>query len=47
MNEPLHEALKPLEELGPLNDPVLLASFSGWGDNMGSAAATLEYLTKQ
>lgn len=47
MNEPLPEALRPLEELGPLNDPVLIAGFSGWGDNTGSAAATVEYLTTQ
>ncbi len=43
----MHESLKPLEELGPLRDPVLIAAFSGWGDVGGSAAATIEYLTDQ
>lgn len=50
MNEP-NEAtsgvLRPLEELGPLRDPVLLAAFSGWGDNSGSAVAALDYLVEQ
>lgn len=43
----MHESLKPLEELGPLHDPVLLAAFTGWGDAGGSAAATIEYLSEQ
>ena len=43
----MHEALKPLEELHPLHDPVLIAAFSGWGDMSGSALATVDYLTEQ
>ena len=43
----MHEALKPLEELGALRDPVLIAAFTGWGDMSGSATATVDYLTEQ
>ena len=46
-NELASAALRPLEELGPLRDPVLLAAFSGWGDNSGSAVAALDYLVEQ
>lgn len=42
----MHEALKPLQPLRPLRDPVLLAAFSGWVDRGGSAVATLEYLAE-
>ena len=46
-NEPASSALTALEELGPLRDPVLLAAFSGWGDNSGSAVAAIDYLIEQ
>ena len=47
MNEPSHDVLRSLREIGTLNDPVLIASFSGWGDNAGSALATVDYLIEQ
>jgi hypothetical protein len=46
-NEPAASALRPLDELGPLHNPVLLAAFSGWGDNSGSAVAAVDYLVEQ
>ena len=47
MNEGQHGALRPLEELRPLRDPMLIAAFSGWGDQAGSAVATIDYLVEQ
>ena len=43
----MHEAFRPLGELRALRDPVLIAAFSGWNDNGGSAVATLAYLIEQ
>ena len=43
----MHETLKPLAELRPLRDPVLVAAFTGWGDMAGSAIATMDHLREQ
>jgi len=43
----MHEALRPLDEVRKLRDPVLLAAFAGWNDNGGSATAALYYLLDQ
>ena len=43
----MHDYLRPLGEIGPLRDPVLIASFSGWNDFGGAASATLRYLSRQ
>ena len=43
----MHDALRPLDEVRPLRNPVLLAAFAGWNDNGGSATAALYYLLDQ
>ena len=43
----MHETLKPLVELRPLRNPVLIAAFTGWGDMAGSAIATMDHLREQ
>jgi proteasome assembly chaperone (PAC2) family protein len=43
----MHEALRPLDELRRLRDPVLLAAFTGFTDPTGGASATLGYLAEQ
>lgn len=43
----MHEALRPVGELGPLRDPVLIAAFSGFSDASGAAVATIEYLAQE
>lgn len=43
----MHDYLRPLGEVRPLRDPVLIASFSGWNDFGGAASATLRYLSRQ
>lgn len=43
----MHEALRPLDEVRPLREPVLIAAFSGWNDFGGAAVATLDHLAEQ
>ena len=43
----MHEALRPVEEIRKLRDPVLLAAFSGFVDAAGGAVAALKYLVEQ
>jgi predicted ATP-grasp superfamily ATP-dependent carboligase len=43
----MHEAIRPLAEVRPLREPVLLAAFGGFTDPTGGAAATLGYLAEQ
>lgn len=40
----MHESVRPLTELVPLRDPILIAAFSGFSDAGGAAIATLELL---
>ena len=40
----MHEALRVLDEVRPLRNPVLIAAFSGLNDFGGAAVATLEHL---
>ena len=42
----MHEALRPLDEVRPLREPVLIAAFSGWNDFGGAAVATLDHLAE-
>ncbi len=43
----MHEVLRPLGEIRPLRDPVLIAAFSGWNDFGGAATAALAHLSEQ
>ena len=43
----MHEALRPLAEVRPLRDPVLIAAFSGWNDFGGAAAAALRHAARE
>ena len=43
----MHEVLRPLGELRPLRDPVLIAAFSGWNDFGGAAVGALAHLSEQ
>jgi PAC2 family len=43
----MHEALRPLDEIRKLRDPVFLAAFVGFTDATGGAAAALGYLAEQ
>lgn len=43
----MHEALRLSGELPQLRDPVLLAAFSGWTDEAGSAVATIRHLRRE
>lgn len=43
----MHEALRPLREIEPLRDPVLIAAFSGWNDFGGAAVAAIKHLAKE
>ena len=43
----MHELLKPLAEIRPLREPVLIAGFAGWNDFGGAAIATLDHLAEQ
>lgn len=43
----MHEALRPVGELRPLRDPVLLAAFTGFTDAHGGAVAAVRYLAEQ
>ncbi|MEZ4501023.1 MAG: PAC2 family protein [Dehalococcoidia bacterium] len=40
----MHEAVRIDGEIRRLDNPVLVASFSGWSDSGGAASATMEYL---
>ncbi len=40
----MHEALRVLDEVRPLRNPVLIAAFSGLNDFGGAAVATMEHL---
>lgn len=40
----MHEALRTIEEIRPLRDPVLIAAFSGLNDHGGAALATIDHL---
>ena len=42
----MHEALRPLDEVRPLREPVLIAAFSGWNDFGRAAVATLDHLAE-
>ena len=43
----MHEALRPVGELRPLRNPVLLAAFTGFTDTHGGAVAAVRYLFEQ
>src|SRR5262245_19051875 len=43
----MHERLRPLDEVRPLRDPVLLAALTGWSDGSGVAVSALDYLVQQ
>lgn len=43
----MHDALRALEEVRPLRDPVLLAAFTGFTDSVGAATAALRALVDQ
>lgn len=40
----MHEALRALDEVRPLRNPVLIAAFSGLNDYGGAAVATIDHL---
>lgn len=43
----MHESIRVLGTLEPLRDPVFIAAFTGFTDQQGGAAATVEFLVKQ
>ncbi len=43
----MHEALRPLGEIRPLRDPVLLAALSGWTDATGAAVTAIDHLAEE
>ena len=43
----MHESIRTLGVIEPLRDPVFIAAFTGFTDQQGGAAATVEYLVKQ
>lgn len=43
----MHEAIRPLRDIGPLRDPVLLGAVTGFTDNAGGAAHAVRYLVEQ
>ena len=43
----MHEVIRPVGELRPLRDPVLLAAFTGFTDAHGGAVAAVKYLAEQ
>ena len=43
----MHEVVLPIGEIRPLRDPVLIATFSGWNDFGGAAAAALKHTAEQ
>lgn len=43
----MHESIRVLGTLEPLHDPVFIAAFTGFTDQQGGAAATVEFLVKQ
>lgn len=43
----MHEALRLLDEVRPLREPVLIAAFSGLNDFGGAAVATIDHLCEQ
>ena len=42
----MHEALRTLDEVRPLRNPVLIAAFSGLNDYGGAAVATIDHLAE-
>ncbi|MYD65445.1 MAG: PAC2 family protein [Chloroflexi bacterium] len=42
----MHEALRTLDEMRPLRNPVLIAAFSGLNDHGGAAMATIDHLAE-
>lgn len=43
----MHEAIRALDEIRPLRDPILIAAFTGFTDAPGAATHTVDYLVKQ
>lgn len=43
----MHEVIRPIGEIRPLRDPVLLAAFTGYTDTHGGAVAAVRYLAEQ
>lgn len=43
----MHEALRPLGEVGPLRDPVFLAAFTGFTDASGAAVQGIKALARE
>ena len=43
----MHEALRPLDEVRTLRDPVLIAAFTGFTDGHGAATAAVRALISE
>ncbi|MDA0271533.1 MAG: PAC2 family protein [Chloroflexi bacterium] len=43
----MHEAIRVLDEIRPLRDPLLIGAFSGFTDQPGAATHTIDYLARQ
>lgn len=43
----MHESIRTLGTIEPMRDPVFIAAFTGFTDQQGGAAATIEHLIKQ
>ncbi len=43
----MHEALRPLSEVRPLDNPVLLAALGGFTDTTGAAATAIDHIVEE